>query len=401
LENSILITGIKVYAENQIVENGFIRIREGKITEIGQSESLSIHDVNREKRYVFPQGYSLLPGFIDVHIHGAGGSDTMDATPEALDTIAKTLPKEGTTSFLATTITQSSSAIGSALANAAEYIEKYNSPGRSEILGIHLEGPFISPKRAGAQPKEHIVNPSVEVFKRWQEIAKGNIKLVTLAPEEEGGLELTSYLREKNVIASIGHSDATFQEVDEAIRAGLSHTTHLFNQMRGLHHREPGVVGAAYLREELMTELIVDGIHVSPEMINLTYQQIGKDRLLLITDSIRAKWLTNGLYDLGGQDVTVTDGKAQLKDGTLAGSMLKMNDAFKNMISYSGASIQDVIKMTSVNPAKKLGIYQSKGSISVGKDADVVVLDENLEVVLTICLGKVAYRKEGIINEGN
>jgi N-acetylglucosamine-6-phosphate deacetylase len=397
MDESYLLFGLKVYAENHIFINGYIKINNGKIVEVGDALTLTNKSLTDVKRYDFSPVYSLVPGFIDVHIHGANGSDTMDATNEALENIAKTLPKEGTTSFLATTITQSNFAIESAIAKVADYIENENEPGKSEILGIHLEGPFISPKRAGAQPKEYIVKPSVEVFKRWQQIAKGAIKLVTLAPEEEGGIELTNYLHETNVIASIGHSDATFREVGEAINAGLSHTTHLFNQMRGLHHREPGVVGAAYIREELMTEIIADGIHVSPEMINISYNQIGKERLLLITDSIRAKCLKNGISDLGGQEVTVIDEKAQLADGTLAGSMLKMNEAVQNMLHYTNSKMTEIIQMASVNPAKELGVYQNKGSISVGKDADVVIVDDCLNVVLTICRGQIAYCKEGII----
>jgi N-acetylglucosamine-6-phosphate deacetylase len=203
MDDSYLLSGLKVYAENHLYKNGYIKIEKDKIVEIGDTLTLNNKNLSSIKRYDLPSVFSLVPGFIDVHIHGAGGSDTMDATNEALENIARTLPKEGTTSFLATTITQGSVAIESAIAKVAEYLKQKNAPGKAEVLGIHLEGPFISPKRAGAQPKEYIVKPSIEVFKQWQDIAKGAIKLVTLAPEEEGGIEFTNYLRETNVIASM------------------------------------------------------------------------------------------------------------------------------------------------------------------------------------------------------
>lgn len=202
------------------------------------------------------------------------------------------------------------------------------------------------------------------------------------------------YLKERGIIASIGHTDATFQEVDEAIRAGANHLTHLYNQMRGLHHREPGVVGAAFLRKELLAEMIVDGVHVRPEMVELAYKLKGNAGLILITDSMRAKCLKNGHYDLGGQDVTVRDGKAVLADGTLAGSILKLGQAIKNIVSYTGCSLEDAIEMAAVNPAKQLKIYDRKGSITEGKDADIVILDENMDVFMTFCRGRVAFKKE-------
>lgn len=387
-----IISNITVYAENHTYENGYVKVSNGRIVEVGPINELIEEDTIR--KIILSPGCSLLPGMIDVHIHGAAGADTMDATEEALATMAAALPQEGTTSFLATTMTQTRNAIEQALTNAAQFIKEKQVAGKAEIVGIHLEGPFISPKRAGAQPPDHIIEPDLDLFKRWQELAKGHIKLVTLAPEEKNGLALTSYLKQTGVTASIGHSDATYQEVDEAIHAGASHVTHLFNGMRGLHHREPGVLGAALLRHELFTEIIADGIHARPEMIQLAYQQKTSKRMILITDSLRAKCLKNGTYDLGGQAVHVDDTKATLADGTLAGSILKMKDAVKNVISYTHCGLENIIEMTAVNPAKQLNIFDRKGSIAVGKDADLVIVDEHLEVVMTFCRGKLAYQKE-------
>ncbi|WP_198671287.1 N-acetylglucosamine-6-phosphate deacetylase [Paraliobacillus sp. X-1268] len=388
----MLLTNLEVYTDNGKIENGYIKVVNGTITEVEDMDKLTNHEGFELIR--LPDHSKAIPGMIDVHIHGVNGADTMDATKESLQTIVTSLPSEGTTSFLATTITQEQSSIENALSNAGDFIKNQQSSGQAEILGVHLEGPFINRKRAGAQPVEHVIDPNLALFKKWQTIANDTIKLVTLAPEKAGANALINYLKESNVIASIGHSDATLKEVDQAITAGLTHVTHLFNQMREFHHREVGVVGAALLREELITEIIADGIHVEPEAIKLAYQQKTADRLLLITDAMRAKCLKNGSYDLGGQQVTVIDGKATLADGTLAGSVLTMAQAFKNIITFTNCEIEDAIKMSSTTPAKELNVYNRKGSISTGKDADIVILDEQLDITMTLCRGALAYKKE-------
>ncbi|RIW34661.1 N-acetylglucosamine-6-phosphate deacetylase [Bacillus salacetis] len=388
----ILLKGLQIYSENGVVDKGYIKIEGKGIIEYGDIKDL-IED-GQEKSVEFPSGCKAIPGFIDVHIHGVNGADVMDATPEALEKIADSLPGEGTTSFLATTITQSSNEIEKALKNAGDYIKNQERAGKSEAVGIHLEGPFVNPKRAGAQPSEHITEPNAELFSKWQTVSNHTIKLVTLAPEQPGGLELIRHLKENGIIPSIGHSDATFEQTREAVLAGAAHVTHLFNQMSGLHHREPGVVGAAFLYEELKTELIADGVHVRPEVIKLAYNQKGSEGVILITDSMRAKCLKNGEYDLGGQSVTVKDGRAVLEDGTLAGSILRLGSAVKNMMDYTGCSLHDVIQMASANPAKQLNLFDRKGSIHNGKDADIVILDEEMEVVMTFCRGRLAYKKE-------
>ena len=396
---NLLILGGNIYAEDDVYENGFIKIENGLITEIGDLSQLTHSDKYREIN--LPHGYSVIPGMIDIHIHGVNGADTMDASQEALDTMTKTLPKEGTTSFLATTMTEESGAIEKALKATSDYMSSRQTEGQAEILGIHLEGPFINPDKAGAQPLNRIQKPSVDTFKHWQAISQDQIKLVTLAPELDDEYELIHYLKEHGIISSVGHSSATFDEVAEAIDAGLSHVTHLFNQMSGLHHREPGIVGASFLREELMVELISDGIHVRPEVIQLAFNQISDERLILITDSMRAKCLKNGQYDLGGQMVTVKDGKALLDEDTLAGSVLKMKDAFTNIQEFTTGDMRSAIKMTSENPARQLQVYDRKGSLAPLKDADIVILDENKDVYSTLCKGKTAYLREDDTHETN
>jgi N-acetylglucosamine-6-phosphate deacetylase len=385
-----LIKHVTVYAEDVTYTNGFIKVTNGKIEEIGKVEDLT--DTEDYEILDVAGKYSALPGMIDVHIHGVAGADTMDATPEALEIMKKQLPKEGTTSFLSTTMTQSADAIEKALYNVAQFMPN-QSFDSAEILGVHLEGPFISPKRAGAQPMDYIRKPDIELFKKWQQIAKASIKLVTLAPEEENGIELVQYLKDSNVVASIGHSDANLVHVDNAVAAGATHVTHLFNGMRGLSHREPGTAGAALLREELYTEIIVDGIHVHPEMIQLAYKLKTSDRVILITDSIRAKCMKQGNYDLGGQSVTVTDNKAFLSDGTLAGSILEMKQAIQNFKEYTGCTIKDIIQITSTNPAKQLNVINRKGSIKPGKDADLILVDDHLDIHMTFCRGHLAFEK--------
>ncbi|MEV5113984.1 N-acetylglucosamine-6-phosphate deacetylase [Peribacillus frigoritolerans] len=390
---TFIINNLMVHSEKETYKNGYIKVVDGKIAEVGPASQYKQDD--DAKVITLSPDYQVIPGAIDIHIHGASNSDAMDATHDALSTMAKTLPKEGTTSFLATTMTQSTQAIESALLNAGKYIENQTQE-NAEIVGVHLEGPFISPARKGAQPEDYIVDPDVTLFKRWQEMAENQIKLVTLAPEQPNGLDLAAHLRGTGVVASIGHSDATYDQIDEAIQAGTTHVTHLYNGMRGLHHREPGVLGAAYLRDELYVELIADGIHCRPEMIKLAYNQITSERMILITDSLRAKWLEKGTYDLGGQPVNVDETKATLSDGTLAGSILKMNDAIKNTMKYTGCSMTDIIKMTAENPAKQLRIFDRKGSIQVGKDADLVILNDRLDVEMTFCRGNLAFKKENV-----
>ncbi|MFK3938171.1 N-acetylglucosamine-6-phosphate deacetylase [Alkalihalobacillus sp. NPDC078783] len=393
-QKPIILKGMEVYTEHQFIQSGYILIENQHIAAVGSINELNSISSDYEVIEIPPE-YKAVPGFIDIHIHGAHGADAMDATHESLQTLTTNLPKEGTTSFLATTMTQSSSSIENALIHAGEFIHKQQHSGQAEILGIHLEGPFINSDKAGAQPVEYIVPPSIDVFKRWHSLSRESIKIVTLAPEMDGGLDLVEYLHSQDIIASIGHSNATYLEVNKAIEKGSTQVTHLFNQMSGIHHREPGVVGAAFLHDSLLAELIVDGIHVRREIVKLAFKQKGPEGLLLITDAMRAKGLPDGLYDLGGQSVNVKEGEALLSDGTLAGSVVTLNQALKNMMNFSGCTLHEAVLMASVNPAKQVNVYDRKGSISVGKDADLVILDSTCEVAMTYCQGKCAYVRDG------
>ncbi|MDN7227251.1 N-acetylglucosamine-6-phosphate deacetylase [Planococcus liqunii] len=388
MKKTILISSIHIADAKNEPFLGDVYLEDGKIAAIAPSlakeADLHIDAAGKD--------WTLVPGFIDVHIHGAAGFDAMDATPEALSGMASALPKEGTTSFLATTMTQSDEAVSQALQNASGF---ESGDGQAEMVGIHLEGPFISKKQPGAQPVEHIIPPSTELFQKWQSLSGDRIKLVTMAPETEGGYGFVDEVTSTGVIASIGHSDGTWEEMQHAISVGASHVTHLYNQMSAFHHREPGVVGTALVDKRLSVEIIADFIHSHPKSVELAFRQIGADRLVLITDAMRAKGLKPGTYDLGGQDVFVTENGARLESGALAGSILTMDEAMKNVQSCTDCSISELVAVTSYNAAKKLGLSH-KGSIERGKDADLVILDEHLDVQLTICRGTIAYKKEGL-----
>ncbi len=359
-----------------------IAFEDGKIVAIGK-----LDDVEP----IFDTDGVVLPGFIDEHIHGAGGADAMDGTEQALQTISEYVAKEGTTGFLATTMTQSPENIGKALKNVKTVREKGEYKG-AEVLGVHLEGPFISPKHVGAQPLEYVAKPAPETFDKYNEISGGNIKVVTLAPEVEGGLDLVKHLAKIGVVASIGHTGAKFSDVEAAVAAGATNVTHTYNAQTPLHHREAGVVGAAMLIDELNCEMICDTIHVSVPAIKIFVKNKPHDKFTLITDAMRAKGMPDGLSELGGQQVFVKNGEARLSDGTLAGSVLKMNVAVKNLVEKVGVSFTDAVDFASANPAKNLGLYDERGSIEVGKRADFAVMDKDYNILCTVIGGKVVYK---------
>lgn len=337
------------------------------------------------KIHDFPSNYYLIPGLIDLHVHGARGADVMDNSTEALDTISRALGAEGITGFLATTMSASNDHIESVLQTIA--LSRASKHGAA-ILGVHLEGPFIAKAKMGAQRIEE-GKLDIALIQRWQKLAHESIKLVTLAPELPGALQLIKALRQMGVVASVGHTDATYEETCAAIAAGCSHATHLFNAMRGLHQRAPGALGALLLSEHVTAELIVDGLHLHPAIVDLALRVKGKQRLLLITDAMRAKCLGDGEYELGGQTVSVRGGKAALADGTLAGSTLRMPQAIKNMVQFSQCALADAIIMASANPASVLGLSERKGSLAVGKDADVVIMNDKIDVVVTMRAGTI------------
>ena len=339
-----------------------------------------------------PQNATVFPAFIDSHVHGAGGSDAMDGEVSALKTVAKTLAADGTATFLATTMTQSPENIKKALSAVKTYREGNPEDG-AEIFGVHLEGPFIAEKFKGAQPLEYVAAPSVEVFREYQAASGNCIKTVTLAPEKDGAEELIKELVATGVNASIGHTSAKFSDIERAVAAGARNVTHTYNAQSPLHHRDIGTVGAAMLLDELQTEIIADTIHVSVPAIKLLVKNKPKNKVTLITDAMRAKGMPDGESELGGQKVFVKNGEARLADGTLAGSVLKMNVAVKNMVQKVGVSLTDAIDFATINPARVIGADKIKGSIAVGKHADFVVLDDDFNVIMTVRAGKIIYKK--------
>lgn len=353
-----------------------------KIQAVGTGKSYNKIDL--------PQDALVLPGFIDEHIHGAGGADTMDGSVEALSVMADTLTREGTTTFLATTMTQSHESIRRALRAVKAYRQMGRKAG-ARLAGVHLEGPFIAEAHKGAQPAAYIAKPSVETFKAYQAESGDCIKIVTLAPEEAGAAELVDYLSAHGVISSIGHTSAKYTEIQSAVERGATHITHTFNAQSPLHHREIGTVGSALLLERLVCELIADGIHVSVPAMKLLYA-CKKDTIILITDAMRAKGLGDCESELGGQKVLVKNGEARLENGTLAGSVLCMNLAIKNAVEKVGVPLETAVKFVTENPARALGIYDETGSIEVGKRADFAVLDKNYNILMTVRDGEIVYR---------
>lgn len=374
---------VKVYIKNVGIVKTNIGIENGRIAYIGNEENIEP---------IFETDGIVVPGFIDEHIHGAGGADAMDGTVESLQTISEFLAREGTTGFLATTMTQSPENITNALKAVKKVREKGEYKG-AEVLGVHLEGPFISPKHVGAQPLEYVATPDAELFDKYNEASGNSIKIVTLAPEVEGGLGLVKHLSNIGVVASVGHTGGKYADVVNAVAAGATNVTHTYNAQTGLHHREAGVVGAAMLLDELNCEMICDTIHVSVPAIKLVIKNKPHDKYTLITDAMRAKGMPDGKSELGGQEVFVNNGEARLKDGTLAGSVLKMNVAVKNLVEKAGVPFTDAIDFATYNPAKNIGVLNERGTIEVGKRADLTVLNSDFEVLYTLVNGKIVYKK--------
>jgi len=386
----IIIINGTIITPFHLVSGKTIIVEKGRIREIVNKEELSTATLTGAEVIEGKDKY-IVPGYIDIHVHGGGGSDVMDGDYEAINQIAITHSHFGTTSFLPTTMTMSKDKIIRSLRSICEAVKKGTAG--AEILGIHMEGPYINPEKKGAQKEEDIKKISIEEFLEFNQASGNLIRLVTIAPEMPGAIGLIKYLYKQGIIASAGHTNATYVQTQAGIKVGLSHVTHTFNAMRGLHHREPGVVGAALASPELTVEVIADGIHLHPVVMKILIQAKESEKVVLITDAMRATGLKEGTYDLGGQEVTVNKGQARLKDGTLAGSVLTMDKAVQNMVNKVGIQLPKAIQMASFNPAKSIGIDDKKGSLELGKDADIVILNKNLETELTIVAGKVVYRR--------
>lgn len=374
----MLIKNCKIIFHNRI-EAGEVLIGDGKIKNINPKNY-------SDEEVVDGEGCFLSPGFIDVHIHGAGGCDTMDGTTASINTISKVIARYGTTSFLPTTMTCSLEDIKKAV-DAAVSCMKEGTEG-AQVVGIHLEGPYISPNMIGAQNPKYVEKPSVESFNYIVGENVSAIKSITLAPEVEGARKLIEYAKSLGIVVSIGHSKASYKEAVEGIKWGIGHSTHLFNAMTPLNHREPGVVGAVF-DTDITTETISDGIHIAYPSLRIAYKQKGFDRVLLVTDAMMACGMPEGKYSLGGQDVFVKDSAARLKEGNLAGSILTMDKAIRNVYKNTNYALYDIIKMATYNGAKHCGIEHRKGLVKEGYDADLVLFDEDINIRKVIIAGKI------------
>ena len=379
----------KIVTEDRIIP-GKVLVFDNKIVDIIDEKDLETYKIEnnyKEMEIINANGKCVGPGLIDIHIHGSGGGDTMDGSLESLNKISATICQRGVTSFLPTTMTMEIKLIYKALdtIRKAMNIEMKG----AKVLGAHMEGPFISEKYKGAQSKTYIKKPDYEIVKDYLDV----IKIITLAPEMDKGFEfIRKVKKESNIALSIGHTNATYEETNEAIKNGISHATHTFNAMTPLNHRKPGVVGAIF-NSNVSCELIADTVHVHPDLFKLLVKIKGIEKLVLITDCIRAGGMGKGISDLGGQKVVVDDNSARLVDGTLAGSVLDLNLAVKNMVDNTDLKINEAITMASLNPAKVIGIDDKKGSIKQGKDADIIIFDEEFNIYTTIVEGKVVYRR--------
>ncbi|WP_250674499.1 N-acetylglucosamine-6-phosphate deacetylase [Paraclostridium ghonii] len=369
----------KIILRNEVLENKILVFDE-KIIDIA-------NQVPSGCEIIDAKGKLVSPGLIDIHIHGNMGKDTMEGSDEAIDTISKSIARHGVTSYLPTTMTMDEESITKALDSIKRGMNrKFNG---ARVLGAHLEGPFINKIYKGAQNGNYIVSPSYEIIKKYEDV----IKVITYAPEEDIDFNFTKYIKNNtDIVLSIGHSAATFVEAREAIRLGASNITHTFNGMTGLNHRDPGVVGAAFTTDAYC-EFICDTIHITKELFQFILDSKGKKRIVLITDSMEAGGLENGTYSLGGQDVIVKDGAARLENGSLAGSVSSLNNMIKNFYENTNLNINESIHLGSLNPARSLGIDKNKGSLDIGKDADIAIFDNELNCYMTIVDGDIVFEQ--------
>ncbi|WP_353095328.1 N-acetylglucosamine-6-phosphate deacetylase [Tissierella praeacuta] len=376
IKNINLISPYEIFFSYCVVVNG------KKIVEIGTEDNINMEDIDL---VIDGKGNFLVPGFIDIHNHGNMGFDIMDSTEEAIDNMGKFHLQNGVTSYLGTVITSSYENMSNAIKNLADYKNKEE---LSQLIGIHLEGPFFSLKKKGAQPSKYVKNPDIEEIEEIVNISKGRLKMVSIAPEISGALDIISYLKSNDITVALAHSNASFEKTESGINYGATVATHLYNGMREFNHREPGIIGAALLDERVYCEIIYDRIHLHDGAVKIALKMKGTDKIVLISDAMMAAGLSDGDYDLGGQKVIVKDSIARLETGNLAGSTLNLRDAVYNIIHYLDVPMKDAIKMASLSPAKAIGIHKYKGSIEIGKDADMLLIDKNINILGTMVMGK-------------
>lgn len=376
----ILFRNCKYLSKDGTFEEADILVNDGIIASIGHNIQ---PDINCE--IIDASGYKIIPGLIDIHIHGAIGYDVMTANPEQINEMGLFLAKSGTTTFLPTTITASMEDTCQALENI-KTVAKINNIG-AYIAGVHIEGPYISPKQLGCHDVSLVKKPDISEFERFRDILGNDIKIhMTIAPELDDGFNFTNHVIESGASISIGHSNADARVVQMALQNGINCFTHLFNAMKGIHHREPGVAGAA-LVSNAFVELICDGAHVHPDIIKMIYNLKGSKEIVLMTDAMHATGLGDGQYFFGGAVINVVNGISRNESGALASSTLTMHKAMKNIIKFLDVPLEDAVRMATINPAKVIGIDNIVGSIEVGKQADILILDESLNINAVYCKG--------------
>jgi N-acetylglucosamine-6-phosphate deacetylase len=377
MTNTLLYAGKAITPKGEILDAGIL-FRDGVIEMVGPRSDMELPSGATEVRAA---DRTAIPGFVDVHIHGAGGHDVMEANETALGTITGRLAAFGTTSLLATTVTASADETCRSVEGISKYItgQYQTNDARAEILGIHFEGPFLSQERRGVHPAEWLQPPSAELLQRFLQAAAGNARILTIAPELLGAMPCIDAARSLGMVVSIGHTDATYEQARAAVAHGAHHATHVYNAMRPFTHRDPGVIGAVLTTPEVTAELIADGIHVDEIAMKVLLQAKGAQGVILISDGISATGMPDGKYMLGGLEVTVNGGVCRNAEGRLAGSTLTLDRALRNIVRL-GIPLADAVRMLTLNPATLLGIEFKKGALRTGADADIVLLNDELEI---------------------
>jgi N-acetylglucosamine-6-phosphate deacetylase len=381
-----IITAARLVTPVEWIESPVVVVEDGRITALWSRNSA---EIPAGRLLNFPD-LVLAPGFIDIHIHGGAGRDAMEADESALAQIERQLVQHGVTAYLPTTVTAPQEKILEALDGLGKSIATANKqPGRAAPLGIHLEGPFISHEKRGVHPPQDLLAPSPQALDRFWQASAGTIRMMTIAPELPGAAETIRRARTLGVHSSLGHSNATYEQAQSGISAGADHATHTFNAMRALDRRDPGILGAVLDNDELTADIIADGIHVHPSVINVFLRIKGQDRAILITDAISATGMPDGIYSLGGLEVQVSNGRCEYQ-GKLAGSVLTLDRAIRNVMTFAGWQLQQAVRLATLNPAQRLGISDQRGLLAPGRRADLVVLTPGGEVVQTIIGGEIA-----------
>jgi N-acetylglucosamine-6-phosphate deacetylase len=382
-------TASRLYTPEQEIVNPLLVVEDGLISEVS---TRSEKEISRNISLVDFGDAVLAPGFVDIHIHGGAGLDAMRALPSELPRLGKFLTTHGVTGYFPTTVAAPLDATCAALGRLADAIETAATttnghPVQARPLGLHLEGPFLSHKRRGVHPPENLLAPTVDIFERLWQAARGHVRMLTIAPEIPGAMGVIAEAARRNVCVSIGHSDAEMPVAQDAVTAGARHATHTFNAMRPLDHRDPGIIGEVLSDDRLSADIIVDGIHVAPPVVKVFLQAKGYERAVLITDAISATGMPDGRYQLGPIEVDVKDGKCT-SNGSLAGSVLTMDRAVRNVTKFSHWSLRDAVRAATLNPARATGLSARHGALTPGAFADFTVLSATGEVLKTIVGGR-------------